>query len=219
MSYIRPLPVVSVPQTVEGDGGGGGRAARSAQEEDARPEGLLRGHEPAFARKHPTGDDEAPVDPRHSPPGAGFPVVWMSVASRSAPQSRPPDATAAESGRGGTPPLPHHEACRLLALRGFRSLAPFVQRVLGFSSRRIRFGTLRPYLGTPLRRLLSPSFHGLPLCFSCPSSVRSKSLNVLRIQPFATLRQLLWPLLTSPRPSPVIADELVLSPRRRDLLE
>ena len=124
-----------------------------------------------------------------------------------------------QSGRGGTPPLPHHEACRLLALRGFRSLAPFVQRVLGFSSRRIRFGTLRPYLGTPLRRLLSPSFHGLPLCFSCPSSVRSKSLNGLRIQPFATLRQLLWPLLTSPRPSPVIADELVLSPRRRDLLE
>ncbi len=124
-----------------------------------------------------------------------------------------------ESGRGGTPPLPHHEACRLLALRGFRSLAPFVQRVLGFSSRRIRLGTLRPYLGTPLRRLLSPSFHGLPLCFSCPSSVRSKSLNGLRIQPFATLRQLLWPLLTSPRPSPVIADELVLSPRRRDLLE
>ena len=90
-----------------------------------------------------------------------------------------------KSGRGGTPPLPHHEACRLLALRGFRSLAPFVQRVLGFSSRRIRFGTLRPYLGTPLRRLLSPSFHGLPLCFSCPSSVRSKSLNGLRIQPFA----------------------------------
>ena len=124
-----------------------------------------------------------------------------------------------QSGRGGTPPLPHHEACRLLALRGFRSLAPFVQRVLGFSSRRIRFGTLRPYLGTPLRRLLSPSFHGLPLCFSCPSSVRSKSLNGLRIQPFATLRQLLWPLLTSPRPSPVIADELLLSPRRRDLLE
>ena len=143
-----------------------------------------------------------------------------------APSARPVNAgipafctRSAESGRGGTPPLPHHEACRLLALRGFRSLAPFVQRVLGFSSRRIRFGTLRPYLGTPLRRLLSPSFHGLPLCFSCPSSVRSKSLNGLRIQPFTTLRQLLWPLLTSPRPSPVIADELVLSPRRRDLLE
>ena len=133
--------------------------------------------------------------------------------------SRPCVMSCVQSGRGGTPPLPHHEACRLLALRGFRSLAPFVQRVLGFSSRRIRFGTLRPYLGTPLRRLLSPSFHGLPLCFSCPSSVRSKSLNGLRIQPFATLRQLLWPLLTSPRPSPVIADELVLSPRRRDLLE
>ena len=105
-----------------------------------------------------------------------------------------------QSGRGGTPPLPHHEACRLLALRGFRSLAPFVQRVLGFSSRRIRFGTLRPYLGTPLRRLLSPSFHGFPLHFSCPSSVRSKSLNGLRIPPFAALWRLLWLLLTSPRP-------------------
>ena len=105
-----------------------------------------------------------------------------------------------QSGRGGTPPLPHHEACRLLALRGFRNSAPFVQRVLGFFSRRIRFGTLRPYLGTPLRRLLSPSFHGFPLHFSCPSSVRSKSLNGLRIPPFAALWRLLWLLLTSPRP-------------------
>ena len=105
-----------------------------------------------------------------------------------------------KSGRGGTPPLPHHEACRLLALRGFRNSAPFVQRVLGFFSRRIRFGTLRPYLGTPLRRLLSPSFHGFPLHFSCPSSVRSKSMNGLRIPPFAALWRLLWLLLTSPRP-------------------
>ena len=115
-------------------------------------------------------------------------------------QSLAPPYLLTQSGRGGTPPLPHHEACRLLALRGFRNSAPFVQRVLGFFSRRIRFGTLRPYLGTPLRRLLSPSFDGLPLCFSCPSSVRSKSLNGLRIQPFAALWRLLWLLLTSPRP-------------------
>ena len=82
MSYIRPLPAVSVPLAVEGDGGGGGRAARSAQEEDARPEGLLRGHEPAFARKHPTGDDEAPVDPRHGPPGRALDVHGPSERAR-----------------------------------------------------------------------------------------------------------------------------------------
>ena len=74
-----------------------------------------------------------------------------------------------KSGRGGTPPLPHHEACRFLALRGFGSSPSSFDVFLGSSSLRIRFDTLRPYLGTPLRRLLSPSFGGFPRHFSCPS--------------------------------------------------